>query len=502
VKSFRRVQILRFKFILSFIIFYNFLRKNKALLEGQSEIKTEGSYVVVLSPWSLTTTPWFNITLALILSKRGHTIQFLIDDLQFENTIDHNLQINLIKIALRSIRKMGLKIDTLSSLEAVLTIDENEHSEIKKSAFANAIHKNRGEEDSQYFKSNIERNEKILMSNFAWVKLFVENNKHKTFILSGGIYANSCLFELLLKAQNREYFTFDSGFGVLMSSYKGIASQLSDIPMALELLLSKSDVVIENIVELANQEFEKRQKGINKLNSQYESIEHCEYSDEVGILIPLNSPWDAAALNIASVFSSYNEWLLDTVGLILENTDFIITIRQHPDERHWWGRTKSDFNHMLRERYTDNRIKFVSCYDKVNTYTLLRKSRAVICYSSTIGIEAAMIGKNVCVCSKVYYSKLGFTFVPSSRHDIVLFLKSIYTTSSRHEQMTNAYLTFYLSQCCNWLFTSFTPNYDDFLLWVKKDLQNIWDDKANQIYFESLETRLPLSYLCHLNSYN
>jgi hypothetical protein len=455
-----------------------------------------------LSPWSLTATPWFIITVALILYKRGHKIQFLIDDLQFENSVDHNLQINLIKLSLRAISGIGIRIDALSGLGGDLSINENEQFEIKECAFANAIYENRGEDYSQNFIKKINEYEKILSSSFIYIKSFVENNRHGTFILPGGIYANSCLFELLLKGRNREYFTFDSGFGVLMSAYKGIAAQLSDIPMALNLLLSESREVIDNLVELASKELEKRQKGINRLNSQYESIERTEYSEEVGILIPLNSPWDAAALNIASVFSSYNEWLLETVGLILENTDYNITIRQHPDERHWWGRTKSDFNLLLSKRYSDKRIKFVSCYDKVNTYALLVNSRAVICYSSTIGIEAAMIGKNVCVCSRVYYSKLGFTFVPHSRKDIVFFLKSISTSNIEQGQLTKAYLTFYLGQCCNWLFTSFTPNYDDFALWVKDDLQNIGEDKANQIYIESLETRLPLSYLYHLKGNN
>lgn len=495
ISSIKKTLLVRLKFIQSFIQFKKFL-KNVNISSKETEGNFKNTYIILVAPWLLTSAPWFSIATALLLLKRGHKIQFLIDDLQFDNSTDHKLQLNLISKALSSLSKLAIKVEKLSNYTNVMAISDNELLGIEKLAFANAIHKNRGEEDSLSFKSLCKKNAQLLTANFPFVKSFIEENTTQTYIFHGGIYANSGLFEFLLKTNSRSYFTIDSGFEVLLSTYKGIAAQFTDIPASLELLLSGDDTDKNIAITAANEEFEKRKNGTNKLNSQYQSFEQSENFDEVGILIPLNSPWDSAALNIASLFSGYNEWLLETVGLILENSNFNITIRQHPDERFWWGRTKTDFNQLINERYSNKRIQFVSCYDKVNSYALLKESKAVICYSSTFGIEAAMAGKKVCVCSNVYYSKLGFSYKPANIEDMKYFLKNTNSNEIKIEK-DKAQLTYYLGQQCNWLFTPFTPMMPDFNKWLVMGLENLSQDSNVNIYLNSLENLLPMSYINH-----
>lgn len=484
----------RIKFILSLVKLKNFLKKNIHSYNEFLNDKVGRSYVIILSPWSLTATPWFSIVLGLILHKRNNKVKFLIDDLQCENRIDHLLQINLIRIAIRSLIKCGFIIESLSDFYAIKTIDLNEKIGINKLAFANAVHKNKGEENTLYFDSLCDKNNIILSRHFLFVKSYIEENCGFTYIFPGGICGNSGLFEFVLRTKFSSFFTFDSGFGVLLSTFNGIAAQFTDIPNSLELLLAGNESEKCMAINAAKVEFEKRKNGTNKLNSQYHSFELSENFEEVGILIPLNSPWDSAALNIASVFTHYNEWLIETVGLILENSNFKITIRQHPDERYWWGKSKTDFSDLLMNKYSDSRIQFVSCFDNINSYALLNKCSAVMCYSSTFGIEAAMAGKKVCVCSNVYYSRLGFSFRPSNIEDIIFFLKNIESIEVLSE---NAFLTYYLGQKCNWLFTSFNPMMSDFNKWVTLGFDDLLVDVDIKIYIESLERHLPLSFVNH-----
>lgn len=499
ISSIKNTLLVRLRFIQSFIQFKKFLNFTD-FSPQKIDQNLKNTYIIIVVPWKLTAAPWFSIATALLLQKRGHKIQFLIDDLQFENSSDHKLQLSLITKTLSSFGKLGIIVEKLSNHTNFKVICDNELLDIKKLAFANAIHKNRGEEISSFFNSLYKKNEQLLTTNFPFVKTFVDENTTQTYIFPGGIYANSGLFEFLLKASNKPYFTFDSGFEVLLSTYKGIAAQFTDIPASLELLLSGDDTDKNIAITAANLEFEKRKNGTNKLNSQYQSFEQSENFDEVGILIPLNSPWDSAALNIASLFSGYNEWLLGTIGLILDNSNFNITIRQHPDERFWWGRTKTDFNQLINERYSDKRIQFVSCYEKVNSYALLMKSKAVICYSSTFGIEAAMVGKKVCVCSNVYYSKLGFSYNPSKIGDIKFFLKNI-ESNKLPVEYDRAHLTYYLGQQCNWLFTPFTPMMSDLNKWINMGIDNLESDPNVNIYLNSLENHLPMSYVNHKKKY-
>jgi hypothetical protein len=244
-------------------------------------------------------------------------------------------------------------------------------------------------------------------------------------------------------------------------------------------------------------ELEKRKNGTNKFSNQLKSIEKSKNFDEVGILFPLNSPWDSATLNIASVFESFNDWLIETIKIVLVHTDYKITVRQHPDERHWYGKSSTDFKNILDTKFDNNkRIQFVSCYDEINSYALLEKADAVICYSSTFGIESVIANKPVCVCSKVYYSKFDFCFVPKNREDIVYFLKNI-GTDNFPSDVDRASVAYYITQQCNWLFTPFTPTNSDFNSWVEKDLKELMKNAPVLKYLESIENQTPLSYINH-----
>lgn len=487
----------RIKFVINFFQFVAFIKKSNSF---QNSNKDNGNkYVIILSPWVFTATPWFSIVVGLLLLKKDN-ILYLIDDLKFENKTDHQIQIKLIELALKKLKNKGIKYKMLSSYYSNEIINEEELAEINKIAFANAVHKNRGEDNSDNFRELVCANEKKYVTNFSTIKSFINSHSNKNFIFPGGICANSGLFLYLLKLNNLSFFTFDSGVGLLLATYKGIAAQLGDLPMSFQLISSCREEV-NFAIHSAKQELEKRKNGTNKLNSQYQSYEDSLHFDQVGILIPLNSPWDSAALNIASIFKSYNDWLFETVRLVLENSDLMITIRQHPDERHWWGKSSTDFKTLIAEKFNDNpRIQFITCHDKVNTYALLEKAEAVICYSSTFGIESVISGKLVCVCSNVYYSKLEFAYKPKTIEDIVFFINNI-KTKNIISDVDRAYLAYYLGQQCNWSFTNFTPTVPDFNKWVRTDINVLLQETSLLNYIESLENLLPLSYINHRKKY-
>ena len=488
----------RLKFVISFFQFIIFLKRSKQQSKSQNKINTN-EYVFILFPWLLTTTPWFGIVIGLMLFKKNNVL-YIIDDCIFENETDHKLQVKLIESSLKFLKKNGVKFEKLSRFSSQNSINQDELVAIKKLAFSNAIHKNRGEDDSTFFKELVESNQKKYLTNFSTVKSCVNYYSDKNFVFPGGIYADSGLFQYLLKINNFSFFTYDAGIGLLLATYKGIAAQLADIPLSFELINGNNEELNFAVLS-AQQELEKRKNGTNKLNSQYQSFEDSLHFDEVGILIPLNSPWDAAALNIGTVFKSYNDWLFETVRLILDNSEYMVTIRQHPDERHWWGRSSTDFKTLIAEKFGNNeRIQFITCNDKVNTYALLEKAEAVICYSSTFGIESVILNKRVCICSSVYYSKLEFAYIPKTKEDVVFFITNIHTDKITAD-INKASVAYYLGQQCNWTFTNFTPTIPDFNKWRKSDINTLSKESTVQTYLESLESLVPISYINHKNKY-
>jgi len=488
----------RLKFVINFFQFVAFLKKSNSFQNSDNDNDNNNKYVIILSPWLFTATPWFSIAVGLLLLKKDN-ILYLIDDLKFENTIDHQIQVKLIESALNRLKKKRIKFERLSIYYSTELIND-ELVDINKLAFANAVHKNRGEDDSDEFRELVFSNEKKYLPNFSTIKSFINSHSDKIFIFPGGIYANSGLFQHLLKKESLSFFTFDAGVGLLLTTYKGVAAQLADISISFQSIIRDEEQMKFSILS-AKQELEKRKNGTNKLNSQYQSFEESLKFNEVGVLIPLNSPWDSATLNIGSVFTSYNNWLFETIELVLENSNLMITVRQHPDERHWWGKSSTDFKTLIAEKFNNNpRIQFVTCHDKVNTYALLEIADAVICYSSTFGIESVIYNKLVCVCSNVYYSKLEFAYVPKTKDDIVFFVNNIKTNKIKLD-IDKAYLAYYLGQQCNWLFTNFTPTTPDFNKWVRTDIDTLSQEPTVLNYIESLENLLPISYIKHIKNY-
>jgi hypothetical protein len=485
----------RVSFIIDFLKFYFFLKKMDFNKE-KTVAASADSYVIVICPWVLNTTPWFSVVVGLLLNRRVNNVSYLVDDLKFGNSIDHNIQLFLIKIIAKVLKRANFEITYLSSFHNDEGLNAIDISIINRQAFSNAVHKNRGEEESETFNKLCRDNKDMLTENIPAIKNYIKQHVNSTLVLPGGVYGNSGIFVQLLLLNEVKFSTFDSGFSILLSCIQGVAAQLADIPRALNLILEEGDEHIERAITFALDEFEKRKNGTDKLNSQYRSIKDSVKINNVGFLIPLNSPWDSAALDIDSVFSSYNEWLIETVGMILQQSELNVTIRQHPNERLWWGYTKTDFKALLDKKFNSKRIQFISCFDEVNSYALLEDAHAVICYSSTFGIESVIAGKPLCVCSNVYYSELGFTYKPKNTADIIEFIKNPDLISSTVD-VKKALLTYYLGQHRNWLFTKFTPTKVDFSTYLNMGLDGLLNDPSVKIYIESLEKGLPLSYVNH-----
>jgi len=53
----------------------------------------ELSFILVVSPLLFTAVPWFSIVVGLLLNKRGNDVNFLLDDLQFEDKVSHVFQL-------------------------------------------------------------------------------------------------------------------------------------------------------------------------------------------------------------------------------------------------------------------------------------------------------------------------------------------------------------------------------------------------------------------------
>ena len=125
------------------------------------------------------------------------------------------------------------------------------------------------------------------------------------------------------------------------------------------------------------------------------------------VLIPLNVEWDTAALGRHVHFESTADWLVSTVSAVLDQDAGPVVVRQHPSERRPLQRSKLDVAALLRRRFGDDpRCQFVAADDPVSSYDLLRAARLVLPFVSTIGIEAAAMGKSVLISGRLLLRRL------------------------------------------------------------------------------------------------
>nr|WP_171046984.1 hypothetical protein [Pedobacter ureilyticus] len=476
-----------------------FLKRNIDHLKSAGESKKLDTFIIFIEPWKINPLPMYAITLAMLLKIRGLKVSFLISEAKFDT--DHFIQLFGIKFLLNFLKNY-IPTYTLKDFHAnsERQIKSTDHQSFKQLAFANAVHLMRGENDSLEFKKNVERNYKIYIENFSSIISFMDLNKDACYIIPGGIFGITGLLLDYAKKINTKYYTYDSGFGVLLTSVNGVAAHCKDIPISLDLILKQNDPTgINFAIEQAKIELDKRLNGNDISKTQIQSYAESLNFNQVGVLIPLNSPWDSATLRIDYLFESYRDWLLQTVDLVLKNSYFNVTIRQHPDERHWYGKSNLDFGVILKEIYGDNsRIQYIACTDKVNTYALLDKAKFVICFSSTFGIEASLRNKKVIVCSDVYYSELDFVTKPKNKIELARIISEFDTYEGLNsEQEKHAMLCYYLGQKCNWLYSIFTPTANDFDRWTKKDLKELLEDNSVEILLDSVEYNLPVSYINH-----
>jgi hypothetical protein len=104
-------------------------------------------------------------------------------------------------------------------------------------------------------------------------------------------------------------------------------------------------------------------------------------------------------------------WLVKTVRHLLKHTDKRIVLRAHPDEVRWGGDETTA--HLLEKAGIDLAdIVLVPGEQLVNSYDLIEAADCGVVFSTTVGLEMAMLGKPVLVGSAVYYAGKGFTVDP------------------------------------------------------------------------------------------
>jgi hypothetical protein len=107
------------------------------------------------------------------------------------------------------------------------------------------------------------------------------------------------------------------------------------------------------------------------------------------------------------------EWVARSVQYFAGLPEVQLVIRVHPGEVLTHGLSMVDVVHEVLPRLPEH-IHLIGPKDKINTYDLVDVADLGLVYTTTVGMEMAMMGVPVIVAGQTHYRGRGFTHDPDS----------------------------------------------------------------------------------------
>jgi len=141
-----------------------------------------------------------------------------------------------------------------------------------------------------------------------------------------------------------------------------------------------------------------------------------------------NVIFDTSQPHANTVFEDMFDWLDLVLEEIRSHPETLFVIRAHPDELRVRKSSRETVAGWVEARRVTNlpNVVFVAPQETLSSYELILKSKFVMVYNSTIGLEASLMGKPVLCAGKARFTQYPTVFFPQTieeqRHKMEEFL--------------------------------------------------------------------------------
>jgi len=454
---------------------------------------------VLVQPWLLSDVPWYSILLAHGIARRNRSVLIIWDDLPWSGDDVGERMVNASIARTLESSKTGWPVFRLSDFKTSKnTVLKPEL--LKDLARLNTTWLFRGHSWPPEANQVRERSARHFAEVAGAFEGVLRQIRPAAVVIPGGIYSSSGVTRSVAEQLGIRVATYDSGEGVLLTSCNGVAAWLDDIPRAFSEIGSGDDTWIG---EAAERELRGR-CGVpgerSVFGSTYQAVATQVAAAGGEVLLPLNQSYDTAALGRHRVFSNQVEWMIETVKWVLGETEATVVVRRHPVERFAGMRSTDEYGDTLHAHFGESpRLRYVSEGAAVSTYELFSEARVVVPYTSTVGVEATMVGVPVVTESASYYADLGFVWPAATESDYFALLRRALAGQLVVDEArrTAARRVYYLTQLCNFLFTDVTPMPGDFEKWVRRWPDEVLATPEFSDVVKALVDDIPLAVLRH-----
>lgn len=167
--------------------------------------------------------------------------------------------------------------------------------------------------------------------------------------------------------------------------------------------------------------FSRRWQGVSRQGAEFVR-QQLELGDKPTFLLATNVIGDSLTLNRQIFSRSMTEWIERTIRFFAEHPDTQLIIRIHPGERYTRGPSVKDIVSSIFPSLPGH-FRLVSAEDDMNTYDLMEIAHYGLVYTTTTGLEMAMVGLPTIVAGRTHYRNKGFTLDPGSWDEYIEILE-------------------------------------------------------------------------------
>jgi Capsule polysaccharide biosynthesis protein len=129
-----------------------------------------------------------------------------------------------------------------------------------------------------------------------------------------------------------------------------------------------------------------------------------------------NVIFDTSQPHANTVFSDMFAWLDVVLEIIRAHAETLFVIRAHPDETRTRKESRETVQGWIEANDVDKfkNVVFVAPKEMLSSYELIQRSKFVMVYNSTIGLEASLMGKPVLCAGKARFTQYPAVFFPQT----------------------------------------------------------------------------------------
>jgi len=146
-------------------------------------------------------------------------------------------------------------------------------------------------------------------------------------------------------------------------------------------------------------------------------LEELASSHRQTVAVFTNVIFDTSQVHANTLFPGMFDWLEVVAGAASRHPDTLFILRAHPDEDRPGKESRESVAEWVRERRLAERpnVLFFGPQDPISSYELIHRSKLVLVYNSSIGLEASVSGTPVLCAGRARYTQTPTVFFPEDR---------------------------------------------------------------------------------------